>query len=92
MGYVAGCQFAVLLLAGLATATANKDPNFRRNPAPNTLAECLAKQAPGSGTTVPIQVLKSCMGQVQKREVDEEQDGDATSYIIDGGKPNIVVV
>ena len=34
------------------------------------------------------------MGQVQKREEfgGEEADVDASSYIIDGGKPNIKVV
>ena len=68
----------------------------RRNPSPPTLAECLGKEVPGfrDGTKVPIQALRNCMGQVQKREEfgGEEADVDASSYIIDGGKPNIKVV
>lgn len=95
IGSVTGCQLLALLLAGTALADTNHRDMVRRNPAPPTLAECLTKEVPGfsTGTKVSIQALRNCMGQVQKREATdaEEADVDVTSYIIDGGKPNVRV-
>jgi hypothetical protein len=84
-----------LLFAGIALADFERGGMVRRNSAPPTLAECLAKEAPGfnTGNKVPIQALRDCMGKVQKREeMDaEEADVDVSSYVIDGGKPNIPI-
>jgi hypothetical protein len=84
-----------LLFAGIALADVESSGMVRRNPPPPTLAECLAKEAPGfnTGNKVPIQALRDCMGKVQKREeMDvEEADVDVSSYVIDGGKPNIPI-
>jgi hypothetical protein len=95
VGTLSACQVLALLLAGIALADVETGTMVRRNPAPLTLAECLSKEAPGfnTGTKVPIQALRDCMGKVQKRQdMDaEEADVDVTSYVIDGGKPNIPV-
>jgi hypothetical protein len=92
---VTGCQLVALLLAGFASASVINNANLSRSPAPATLADCLVKEVPGfsSVSKVPIQALRTCMGQVQKRgETEtEEVDLDVASYTIDGGKPNVVV-
>ncbi|KAH7088380.1 hypothetical protein FB567DRAFT_337730 [Paraphoma chrysanthemicola] len=91
-------QFLVAVLAGTVIAVANPDPeaNFRRHPAPATLAECLKARIPNfySGGKPSVQVIKDCMGQVSssKREIgDDEADVDVTDYVIDGGKKNVIV-
>jgi hypothetical protein len=94
VGNVAGYQLLALLLAGLASASAEREATFRRNPAPATLADCLIKQVPGfnTGSKVPIQALKNCAAQVRKREIGAGQlEDDVASYTIDGGHPNIIV-
>jgi hypothetical protein len=88
-----GYQLAALALAGLSSASAIGNVNLGRSPVPATLAECLVKQVPAfsADSKIPIQALRTCMGQVQKRgEMGaEEVDIDVASYTIDGGKPNV---
>ncbi|KAH7077825.1 hypothetical protein BKA63DRAFT_564386 [Paraphoma chrysanthemicola] len=76
-------QFLVAVLAGTVTAAAHPEPetNFRRHPAPATLAECLKARVPNfySGGKPTVQVIKDCMGQVKKRKISEEEaDVDVT--------------
>lgn len=83
------------MLGALATAKSVENAKLRREPAPSTtLAECLGQKVTGfnTGSEVPIDALKSCMGQVAKRGIeDEEPDNDVTSWIIDGGHPNVII-
>lgn len=83
------------MLTSAAAGSAVDAAIVRRTPSAPTLAECLGKEVPGyrDHAKVPIQALKKCMGQVQKREEigAEEADVDVSSYIIDGGKPNVKI-